>query len=340
MGSAVNPPATVFTAEKCWLGGWRVATTIALDQTGFRLATGCDPAPVGTIRGTVMPGFRDAHVHLGLIDGMQLLAAGIAAVDDFGWELETAREWPHRDGMPQVTIAGQLLTAPGGYPVDSGWAPRAAAREVVDPGDAIVAVDAQLDAGAGFIKIALNSDVGPVLDDETLHAVVAHAHRRGVRVAAHTQGVGQTQRAFDAGIDRLAHTPWSERLPDAIIAAMVGFMSWVSTLDIHGWGRFDADFAVANDNARRFHAAGGDIRYGTDLGNGPLPLGINHRELLALEHAGLDLDAMIGAIARPPATGRFGAHVSFTANDNRDSPTEWISSARLISPHNIEEHLS
>lgn len=330
----------MFVAEECWLGGWRGATTIALDETGFRLATESDPAPTGTLSGTVMPGFRDHHVHLGLVDGTQLREAGIAAVDDFGWDLETARTWPQHEGMPRVTFAGQFLTARGGYPIESGWAPLAAVRETADPGEAAAAVDAQLESGAGFIKVALNSDAGPVLDDATLHAVVAHAHGRGVCVAAHTQGIGQAERALDAGIDRLAHTPWSERLSDSLIAAMATAMSWVSTLDIHGWGRFDADFAVANDNARRFHAAGGDIRYGTDLGNGPLPLGINHRELLALEHAGLDLDALLDAIARPPAPAHFGPYLSFTLSDDRGTPTDWVAGARLIAPHSVSEHLS
>lgn len=331
---------TVFIAKECWLGGWRTTTRIAVDDTGFRLATGNDPKPSGTVAGTVMPGFRDSHVHLGLADGTKLLDAGIAAVDDFGWDLDSARSWLSDETLPEVTIAGQLLTALGGYPTASGWAPEGAAFEVADANGAAAAVEAQLDAGAGFIKIALNSDVGPVFDDETLAAIVAHAHSRKVHVAAHTQGVGQAQRAFAAKVDRLAHAPWSERLSDSLIAEMASAMSWVSTLDIHGWGDFTADFAVANDNVRRFHAAGGHIRYGTDMGNGPIPLGINQRELVALEHAGLELDALIGAIARPPAQSQFGKYLSVITNDDREVPADWIASARLISAHAIDEHLS
>lgn len=330
----------VFTAQHCWLGGWRSATRIAVDETGFRLATGSDPEPEGTVQGTVLPGFRDSHVHLGLADGTQLRDAGIAAVDDFGWDLQSARAWLIDESLPEVTIAGQLLTVPGGYPTESGWAPQEAAFEVTGPEEAAAAVDAQLEAGAGFIKVALNSDVGPVFDDETLKAIVTYAHGKKLYVAAHAQGVGQAKRALDAGIDRLAHAPWSERLADSVIVEMASAMSWVSTLDIHGWGKFTADFAVANDNVRRFHAAGGRIRYGTDMGNGPIPLGINHRELVALEHAGLDLDALVGAIARPPAKGRFGKYLSVITGDNRDVPADWISSARLIAPGTIKQHLT
>ncbi len=333
-------PVTAFTVDRCWLNGWRENATLTIDDRGFRLATDGDPAPMGNLEGTVLPGFRDAHVHLGLVDGTQLLEGGIAGVDDFGWELEVARGWLREKGHPHVTIAGQLLTAPGGYPTESEWAPEGAAYEVASPEGAAPAVDRQLEAGAGFIKVALNSDVGPVLDDETLKAIVDHAHRRKVRVAAHTQGARQAERALVAGVDRLAHAPWSERLPDTLIATMAKAMSWVSTLDIHGWGRFNAEFAVANDNVRRFHAAGGDIRYGTDLGNGPMPLGVNHRELLALEHAGLDMDALVGTIARSPAKGRFGAHVSHIKSDNRNALSDWLGSARLISPDTLKEFLT
>ncbi|HEU4849447.1 MAG TPA: amidohydrolase [Terrimesophilobacter sp.] len=357
-----------FTVDACWLDGWRGRTTLVADDEGFRRARGNDPEPEAHLAGTVLPGFRDAHVHLGLVDGTELLAGGIAAVDDFGWELDLARTWPTSPGFPRVTIAGQLLTAPGGYPTASGWAPPGAACEIAAPDDAPAAVDRQLEAGAAFIKVALNADAGPVLDDATLARVVEHAHARGVTVVAHAQGKGQAARAFAAGVDVLAHAPWSERLSDELLGAMAAGamaagatagataarpMTWVSTLDIHGWGARDADFVVASDNVRRFHAAGGRIRYGTDLGNGPLPVGINARELLALEHAGLGLDALAAAIATgaPGAPNGFGRHLSvISAEDAPDRapdpaadpathPAAWLATARLIDHDRLKEHL-
>lgn len=331
---------TTFTVDDAWQSGWLGTVAISVDESGFRLATRDDPEPEGHLGGTAFPGFRDSHVHLGLADGTELLAAGIAAVDDFGWDLDVAGSWLQADGLPEVTIAGQLLTAPGGYPTQSGWAPSGAALEVAGPDEAAAAVDRQINAGAAFIKVTLNSDVGPVFDDETLRAIVNHAQSRSTLVAAHTQGIGQAERALNAGVNRLAHAPWSERLGDELLTAMVSTMSWVSTLDIHGWGQFNADFAVANENVRRFHAAGGDIRYGTDLGNGPLPIGINQRELLALEHAGFELDALVHTIARPPADGKFGTYLNVITGDNRDQPADWIASARLISQHTLHDFLS
>ena len=347
-----------FTVDECWAGRWLGRTTLVADEGGFRPATDADPAPDAHVPGTVFPGFRDAHVHLGLVGaggllgGTALLAGGIAAVDDFGWSLDLARDWPHAEGFPVVAIAGQLLTARGGYPTASGWAPPAAALELDGPDDAPAAVDRQLETGASFIKVALNSDAGPVLDDDTLAAIVFHAHDRGVTVAAHAQGAGQAARAFEAGVDVLAHAPWSERLDDALLAAMAGTITWVSTLDIHGWGGFDGDFVVASDNVRRFHAAGGGIRYGTDLGNGTLPVGINPRELLALEQAGLGLDALAAAIAPTVIDGDLGRRLSYiperealtgegSADDSTDQgPAAWLATARLIDSATLKEHLA
>jgi hypothetical protein len=337
-----------FTVDECWSDGWLGRTTIVADESGFRLARSDDPKPLAYLAGTAFPGFRDAHVHLGLIDGAELHAGGIASVDDFGWDLDLARTWPGADDLPEVTIAGQLLTAPGGYPVESGWAPPTACCELAAPSEAASAVDRQVDAGAGFVKVALNSDAGPVLDDETLGAVVGRAHELRIPVAAHAQGAGQAARAFEAGVDVLAHTPWSERLDDALVEAMAaatpraltGSMTWVSTLDIHGWGSFDGDFVVASDNLRRFHAAGGSIRYGTDLGNGPLPLGVNERELLALEHAGLDLDALVRAIAPLPERGGLGRRLSLVAAERDDAPASWLATAELIDHDRLKEHLA
>ena len=107
---------------------------------------------------------------------------------------------------------------PGGYPVGRSWAPPAIAREVSRsvsthpgvPGGAATAVDEQASCGASVIKVALNAAAGPVLDAETLAAIVAAARERGLPVVAHVEGEGMTRLALDAGVDALAHTPFSE----------------------------------------------------------------------------------------------------------------------------------
>lgn len=325
-----------FTVDECWHGGWLGRSTLVFDEGGFRMAKDADPAPAGHLPGTVLPGFRDAHVHLGLIDGSALLAGGIAAVDDLGWDLDVAQTWPGDAALPEVRFAGRFLTPPGGYPAHDGWAPPASIEPVASPERASIAVNRQLDAGASFIKITLDSQDGPVFDDATLSAIVGHAHARGVSVAAHVQGIGQAERAFEAGVDRLAHSPWAERLDDRLLASMARSQAWVSTLDIHGWGRFGEAFAIASDNVRRFHAAGGMVVYGTDLGNGPLPVGVNERELLALEDAGLGMDALVAAIVAPD----LGKRVNHVPQERSTGAAEWLSGSAILDGILLKEKLT
>jgi imidazolonepropionase-like amidohydrolase len=255
------------------------------------------------------------------------------------------------ESFPETAHAAQFLTAPGGYPSRQAWAPAGSIREVETTTDAAAAVDEQLAAGASVIKVTLNTEAGPVLGSDVLAAIVAHAHDRDTPVVAHAQGVGQAVRAFVAGVDALAHTPFSERLVDGLVDAMAGRMTWISTLDIHGWGEENDDFARASDNLRRFHAHGGRVLYGTDLGNGPLPVGLNRREIEALLRAGLSPADVLGALtsALPRAggnglradadTGR--GRVTVVPGERPADPAgfaDWLCGARAVSRSELKEY--
>jgi hypothetical protein len=314
-------------AAECWLGSWQGPTL-------FDAATGSpvhDGIPELRIPGTVFGGFVDAHVHLGLIDGARLLSGGIAAVHDLGWIPDVASRWPHTPGLPSVRYAGAFLTAPGGYPADRCWAPPGSVVEVASPERAADAVSVQLAAGASFVKLALNSVAGPVFDDDTLRALVSAAHGRGVTVVAHAEGAGQAARAFEAGVDRLAHAPFTEPIAEELLAAMVDCLSWVSTLNIHD-GPAEV---IALDNVRRFAALGGEVRYGTDLGNGAQPDGVNPSELAALAEAGVD---PVAAIA-PAALGERLCWAAGSPTDHA-SVAEWLATASVINATDLEETFS
>lgn len=293
------------------------------------------------VNGTILPGFCDSHVHLGLVDVAALAPNGIARVVDLGWDPDVARHWPAADpGGVAVDIAGAILTAPGGYPGSSGWAPAEAAREIgnaTDAGDAIAEI---LAIGGRVAKIALNSDVGPVWSDDLLAAVVSIAHRSGLIVVAHAQGAGQAARAFAAGVDALAHTPWTERLDDDLLRRMAARMSWISTVDIHGWGSGGPDFDRACGNLERFAAAGGRVHYGTDLGNGPLPTGINRRELEALAAVLPGPHAVIGSltgILPPREHPNTASFIPGPAYDASTDIVDWLSSSVVVAVTTIEE---
>jgi imidazolonepropionase-like amidohydrolase len=333
--------STTFFVDECWHGGWRGPTTLVADAGSIRLATEADAQPQLHLKGTVFPGFVDSHVHLGLGDADALLAGGIASVDDLGWDPQVARTWADRADLPQARFAGAFLTTVGGYPSDRDWAPNEAVLEVGGADEARAAVDSQLEAGASYIKVVLNSDAGPVLDDLTLRVIVGHTHVRGHEVVAHVEGAGQAARAFEAGADRLAHTPWTERLDDELLKAMAGpkartltgAQAWISTLDIHGWGEPTEEFVVAKDNLRRFHAFGGTVSYGTDFGNGPLPAGVNERELRALIAVGLSENGVVRAMT----PHRYGHAISYIPGERRDELSEWLAGASVITASQLAE---
>ena len=260
--------------------------------------------------GEAHPVFRDHHVHLGLIDPAGLADHGIGAVVDLGWSPAIAT----LDAPVEVAFAGAFLTAPEGYPSDRAWAPHASVLGVASPDHAAEAVATQVALGASVIKVVANRDAGPVLDLATLSAVVAAAGERPV--VCHAQGAGMVELAIAAGVHAFAHTPWTHHLDDAVIEeAVEAGMTWVSTLDIHGYGESTPDQQRAVDNLGRFHAAGGTVLYGTDLGNGPLPVGLNLRELDLLADAGLDEIARFTALTAEWPTPSPTEMVTFVPDD-------------------------
>ncbi|MFE4463491.1 amidohydrolase [Oerskovia sp. NPDC056781] len=335
--------AVTFTVDARWDRGtgWTGPTAVVATRGGFRSRVGTDPAPTRHLEGALLPGFRDAHVHLALVDAGALLQGGLAAVDDLGGDPAVLAALAVRSGraeaLPEARFAGAFLTAPGGYPSDRSWAPPGSVEEVADPEQAVAAVDRQVAAGASFVKVVLHAGAGPVPDDATLRALVRRAHERGRAVVAHTEGAGQAGRALVAGVDRLAHCPFSERLPDDLVTAAARTQTWVSTLDVHGWGTPTAPYAVALDNLTRFVAAGGAVAYGTDQGNGPLPVGVDERELVALLAAGLTPDGVLHALTSGPVP------VALTLLPGpRPAPgappeqvAAWLAQARVLRPHDL-----
>lgn len=257
------------------------------------------------VDGFLMPGVGDRHVHIGLADPGAVLAGGVTAVRDLAWPpdlifpMADASELPTFTG-PLIRAAGPMLTSPGGYPSAASWAPPGTALEVRSPEDAVAAVEDLASRGASVIKVSLNAVAGPPLSDSELAAVVETASAHGLPVTAHCEGAGQVDRAIGAGVVELAHTPWTERLSDALVIALARTARVVSTLDIHCYGDDTVEIRTALENLSRFHSAGGTVVYGTDLGNGPIPAGIHLREAALLRDCGLSPDQLLDAMAIGP----------------------------------------
>ena len=281
-------------------------------------------AATGTPRleGRIVGGFTDHHVHLQLVEHGLLSTSRLGRVLDLGGApgvlralavrnsgvpapdpLSSAGSTPQPSGTPElrtstgahrveVRYAGAFLTPLGGYPSDRVWAPAGSVREIADTRTAAAAVEEMAEAGASCVKAASNSTAGPVFADEVFHAIVETAAAHGLPVVAHAEGPSEAERSVRLGASLLAHTPFTERLDDDEIARQAKAAAWISTLAIH-----DGEaFATAVDNVRRFHAAGGTVLYGTDMGNGPAPVDLNPAEVAALREAGLDDTALLRAL--------------------------------------------
>ncbi|WP_228479896.1 amidohydrolase family protein [Microbacterium abyssi] len=251
--------------------------------------------------GFITGAFTDHHVHVQLIDPSGLAGSVLGRVIDLGGNPEvlaaaaTSPEWDER-GV-EIAFAGAFLTPPGGYPSDRSWAPTGSVREIADADAAARAVAEMKDAGASCIKVAGNSTAGPVFTDELFREIVRLSAASGMPVVAHAEGAGEAQRVVRMGATRLAHAPFTERLTEPEIDLQAESAEWVSTLAIHG----DEAYEIAVDNVRRFYEAGGTVLYGTDMGNGSTPAGLNPHEIAALREAGIDGEDLLRALA--PLTG-------------------------------------
>ena len=246
----------------------------------------------------LIPGFIDAHVHIGLASPIDVLRGGVTTARDLAWPPGIIFPLAERSAAasfegPTILAAGPMLTAPGGYPTRASWAPDGTGLEVRSPDHARDEVGRLARSGATAIKIALNPDVGPVLDSAHLGAIVGAAHDVDLKVTGHISGLEELDKALDAGIDELAHMLMSlERIPDNTLQRMVDArVGIVPTLSV----RFGNDRRVAIENLGRFLDLGGKVVYGTDLGNeGPRP-GIDPLEVGALAEAGMGARDIIAA---------------------------------------------
>ena len=272
----------------------------------------------------LMPGAVDHHVHIRLADPRAVLARGVTFCRDLAWApddifpLADISQSTDFDG-PQVVAAGPMITVPGGYPSRSGWCPPGGWVEVRGADEAAAATERVIADDPAVIKVALNTEVGPTLSDPELVAVCETAHRRGLAVTAHVQGAGQTERALGAGVDELAHTPWTEELSEDLAAAVAKRMAVVSTLDIHSYGARTPKLDRAVGNLARIAAAGGRVRYGTDLGNGAIPPGIHAGEVAHMAAAGLGTDQILASMTLGPLReGAEAAVVGLAGNPFHD----------------------
>jgi imidazolonepropionase-like amidohydrolase len=241
------------TNQGLWVEGGRIKQVGAFETV--RAAAPRDIAVLDLGNAAVMPGLIDSHTHLlaamdptltpqdnlvqtltresparraltGAASARQLLDAGFTTVRNVG-HAGVDGDIALRDAIgrglipgPRITAAGRKITPIGGQvlPVQG------VAQALIDidflpagnPAEGRRAVLENLRVGADVIKVVAD-DWPRVIADDTLQAVVAEAHRVGVRVAAHATTKVGIQTAIDAGVDSIEH---GDELTDEQLAAM------------------------------------------------------------------------------------------------------------------------
>src|ERR1019366_8793307 len=127
---------------------------------------------------------------------------------------------------PRLLTCGLIIsaTAPGGRFYGAMY------READGPQEIRKAVREQLRAGADFVKVMSTGarsneleDPEPTqLTDAEFAALVDEAHRMGVKVAAHAEGLAGTAAAIEHGMDTSEHGMYLNQRPELLEAMAAG----------------------------------------------------------------------------------------------------------------------
>jgi imidazolonepropionase-like amidohydrolase len=263
---------------------------------------------VGNARRTQRAGFTTVR-NLGLFvkTGGYLLDVALAKAIDAGWI----------DG-PRVVPAGHAITPTGGHldpTMFAAFAPGVLPLSVEEGIAAGVdqvrhAVRYQIKHGAKLIKVCASGGVmshtglpgAQHYSDEELRAITDEAHRRGLRVAAHTHGADAVRAAVNAGVDCIEHGFLMDEAAIALIAERGTFLVPTTFLaDGMDVSRAAPElqakaaemFPRARASARAAIEAGVRIAVGTDAP--AIPHGQNASELVALVSRGMTPLAVLRA---------------------------------------------
>jgi imidazolonepropionase-like amidohydrolase len=266
--------------------------------------------------GWVLPGFVDAHCHVGLgLHGFvadpddqaaQALLnrdAGALLLRDAGSPVDN-RAVQQRDDLPRLIRAGRHIARPHRYIRGLGIE--------IEPEQLVAEVVTQAAAGDGWVKLAADwidrsvGDLAPVWPDDVLKEAIGKAHELGARVAAHVFGEDALPGLIAAGIDSIEHgTGLTDELISAAVASGAAVVPTLINIDnfpsiaVAGDAKYPAYaahmralYASSRERIRAAWEAGIPVYTGTDAG-GSLPHGLIRDEIRALAGAGIPLPDVI-----------------------------------------------
>lgn len=145
---------------------------------------------------TLMPGLWDMHAHVGPLDGLLNLAAGITTVRDLANDtdflLDLRRKIDAGEILGTRIVMAGFMDGPGPYAGPT--------KVLVDTEEeALAAVDNY--AKLGYEQIKLYSS----LDTKLVPAIVERAHAKGMRVSGHIPNGMTAEQAVRAGFDEIHH---------------------------------------------------------------------------------------------------------------------------------------
>jgi imidazolonepropionase-like amidohydrolase len=247
--------------------------------------------PAGT---TLMPGLIDTHVHLAWTGAPNTDAARLTVLAGFTTVRNPGATGDDdlvlRRSIEDGSVVGpRMVIARGGIGSVGGICEATFGNPGVStPEEGRQRVDKLIGEGADFIKICTGGGVvGRAADAETtemsqevIDAIVAEAHRRNVRVAAHAQGSAAIRAAATAGVDSIEHGGLIDDEAARMLAAKrIPLVPTLARI------RNDELRAATTARVRRARELGIPIVFGTDAT--VLPHGENAREFAALLDVGL-----------------------------------------------------
>ena len=190
-----------------------------------------------------MPGIINLHGHLGntldlaqdpknytrdnVEKQLKLYASyGVTSVVSMGTDRDLVFQLraAQRAGRPHETrifTAGRGFTGVGGYPT-TAQGMKGVPFEVATTGDVDKDVAHLADQKVDIVKIWVDDHLGreKKIPLDLCKAIIADAHKHGIKVAAHIFYLDDAKALVDAGLDGLAHSVRDKPVDDALIASM------------------------------------------------------------------------------------------------------------------------